>query len=71
MLMPSMWAGLVGIVLTASLLAVDWYIWDFRHRISQPGVSERTRRLAADGKHIIHARSASGRELVATLAPQS
>jgi hypothetical protein len=71
MLMPSILVGLVGIVLAASLLAADWYIWDFRHRISQPGVSKFARRMPADGKRIIHARSASGRGLCATFAPQS
>src|SRR5260370_31341938 len=68
-LMPSMSVGLVGGVLTAILLAVDWYIWDFRYWISR----QRAPELAppADGKDVIHVPSASGRELVVTLAPQS
>jgi len=71
MLMPSTLVGLLGIVSTAVLLAADWYIWDFRHRISQPAATERARRPVAGAGHMIHARSVSGRELVASLAPQS
>jgi hypothetical protein len=67
MLMPSIGAGLVGIVLTAVLLAADWYIWDFRHRIRTP---ELARHLAVNGKQIFHIRSVSGRELVGIPAPQ-
>src|SRR5260370_28765667 len=71
MLMPSTLVGLLGIVSTAVLLAADWYIWHFRHRISQPGATHHARRPVADGRHIIHVGSVSGRELVASLAPQS
>jgi hypothetical protein len=67
MLMPSTLVGLIGIVSTAVLLAADWYIWDFRHRIA---ATERARRPVAGSGHIIHARSVSGRQLVASLAPQ-
>jgi hypothetical protein len=71
MLMPSIGAGLAGIVLTAVLLAADWYIWDLRHRISQRRTPELARHLAVNGRQIFHVRSASGRELVGIPAPQT
>ena len=70
MLMPSMLVRLVGITLTAILMTADWYVWAFRHRISRHGAAEFAHRRLADRKHVVHARSASGRELVATPAPQ-
>jgi hypothetical protein len=70
MLVPSIWVGLAGIALTAILLAADWYIWDSRHRVSQPLAAEPAHRLVAEGKQMLHVPSASGRELIATLAPQ-
>jgi hypothetical protein len=70
MLMPSMWVGLAGILLTAILLAADWYIWDSRHQVSQRLAAEPAHRPVAEGKQILHVPSASGRELIATLAPQ-
>jgi hypothetical protein len=68
-LIPSMSVGLVGSVLTATALAADWYIWDFRYRLFRqrgPELSPPT-----DGMEVIHVSSTSGRELVVGLAPQS
>jgi len=67
-LIPSMFVGSVGVVLTAILLAADWYIWNFRYWIFRKRASELV--TPAEGKDIIYVPSASGRELV-TLAPQS
>jgi hypothetical protein len=71
MLMPSIWVGLAGVVLTAILLAADWYIWDSRRQVSQRLAAQPAHCLVAEGKQILHVPSASGRELIATLAPQS
>ena len=70
MLMPSIGVGLAGIVLTAILLAADWYVWDSRHRSSRRPAAEPVHGLLAESKQILHVPSASGRELIATLAPQ-
>ncbi len=70
MLIPSMYVGLIGIGLTAILLAADWYIWDSRYWISQQCAPELVQSIVANGKKAIHV-PASGRELVATLAPPS
>jgi hypothetical protein len=64
----SMLAGLSGVVLTALLAVADWYLWGSRHQISQRVVPAASPRPAAGVEHQIHIRSASGRELVASLA---
>ncbi len=64
-LLPSMGVGLVGSVLTAIVLAADWYIWDFRYRISRRRGPELD--PPGDSKDVIHVPSASGRELVVNL----
>jgi hypothetical protein len=70
MLIQSMW--LLGSALTAIALAADWYIWDPRYRrISgawEPRPGHRTR---TNGKDLIYAPSASGREVVATFTAPS
>lgn len=66
--MPSMLAGLSGVVLTAILMAADGYLWGSRHQVSQRIVPAAGTRLAAGVEHQIHVASASGRELVASLA---
>ncbi len=71
MLMPSIWVELLGIVLTAGLLAADWYIWESRHRPVRQPEQEIVHHPVAEGKEIFQVHSASGRELVATLAAQS
>jgi hypothetical protein len=71
MFTPSMWVGLAGIGCTLILLAADWYIWDPRYRISQRYAPRGAGQAVADDKDLIHVPSASGRELVATLAAQS
>jgi len=40
-LIPSMSAGLMGIVFVAALLGADWYIWDFRYQISRQRAPKR------------------------------
>jgi hypothetical protein len=64
-LMPTMGVGYVGALITTIAMAADWYIWKFRYRISR-------RPLAAPPKNedVIHASSASGRELLLIPAPQ-
>jgi hypothetical protein len=62
-LLPSMGVGLVGGALTAIVLAADWYIWDFRYRISL----RRGPELDSLGNARIHVPCASGRELVVNL----
>ena len=71
MLIPSMWVGLAGTVLAVILMAADWQIWEFRYRISRQRQSGLADRMVADSRHIFHVPSASGREMVATLAAQS
>jgi hypothetical protein len=60
MLMPSISAGLTGIVLAAILLAADWYIWDC-HRSSQ--------RLASKPAHY-HGRLGSWRSASRAARPR-
>jgi hypothetical protein len=62
--MPSMGVGLVGSLLTAIALAADWYIWKFRYWASSASSAP-----SAKDKSVIHASSASGRELVVSPAP--
>jgi hypothetical protein len=68
-LMPSMTAGFVSALVTAVALAADWYIWDFRRRISPHRAAELA--STARGKEVIHLPSASGREVVVIPAQQS
>jgi hypothetical protein len=65
----SMGVGLVGSVLTAIVLAADWFIWDLRYRISR----QRGPQLDPPGKgrDVIHVPSASGRELIVNCNPSN
>jgi hypothetical protein len=71
MLIPSIWVGMAGMVAAAILMAANWQIWESRYRISRQGQSGLDGRMGADRRQTFHVRSASGRELVATLAAQS
>jgi hypothetical protein len=62
MLPPSMGVGIVGSLVTAIVLAADWYVWDFRYRISQQNVSQGDR--SPGDKNVIYVPNASGREVV-------
>ena len=71
MLMSSMSVEVVAIVLTAILLAADWYIWDPRYRISRPCGTDLANRLVTQRKDKIHSRSAAAGALIAPVDPQS
>jgi hypothetical protein len=71
MLISSIDVGLAAIVLTAILLAADWYVWEPRYRISHPWGLDLANRPVADGKRQIQPRRAAGGGLVAALASQS
>lgn len=65
--LPSMGVGFAGGMITTIVLAADWFIWNFRYRISRlrgPDLGP-----PGDGKDVIHLPSASGRELVVNLEP--
>jgi hypothetical protein len=66
-LLPSIGVGMAGSALTALVLAADWFIWDFRYRISRRRGPELD--PPEDGQDVIHVPSASGRELVVNLEP--
>src|SRR5262245_36534175 len=66
-LLPSIGVGMIGSVLTAHVLAADWFIWDFRYWISRRRGPELD--PPADGQDVIHVPRASGRELVVNLEP--
>ena len=67
--LPSMGAGLGGSLLTTIVLAADWFIWDFRYRISRRRGPESD--PSGDGRDVILVPSASGREVVVNLVAQS
>jgi hypothetical protein len=70
MLMLSMW--LLGTAFTAGLLAADWYIWEPRYRrISRTWDPRPGHRMLAGGSDLVYAQSASGREVIATVAAPS
>ena len=48
MLIPSIGVGLAVMVLSAILLAADWYLWDPRCRPSGPYEPDLDRRLSGD-----------------------
>ncbi len=65
-LMPWILIGLTGIAVTAILAAAEWYIWDSRYRLAarfQAGSG-----APAGRKDVIQVPSASGRDVVVTLA---
>jgi hypothetical protein len=68
-LMPSACVGIVGIVVTAILMAANRYIWDFRYWAARQRASALGR--TAHTERLIHLPSASGRELVVNLAGPS
>jgi len=68
MLVPSTVVGLIGMALTGVLMVADWYIWDFRHRISAPGAPESMRRSTAARGEPFRARSGACRKFMARLA---
>jgi hypothetical protein len=65
-LVSSIRVGFVGTLLTAVLLAADWYIWKLRYQMSRRPVTP-----PPDGDGVMHLPSASGRELVVTYAPEA
>jgi hypothetical protein len=65
-LMPSIGVGLVGSLVVAMALAADWYIWKFRYWLSSASTVPPAR-----DESVIHVSSASGRELVLSLAPEA
>ena len=65
--LPSIGVGFVGSMLTVIVLAADWFIWDFRYRISRLRGPELG--PPGDGKDVIHVPSPSGSELVVNLEP--
>jgi len=67
-LMSWMSTGLIGTVVTAILAAVEWYLWDSRYRIAAQMPAGRSYARTADRKEAIQVPSASGRDLVVTLA---
>ena len=70
MLILSMW--LLGTVFTAGLLAADWYIWEPRYqRICQTSGPRPGHPTPVDGHALVYAQSASGREVIATVAAPS
>ena len=64
-LLPSIGVGMVGSALTAIVLAADWFIWDFRYRISRRCGPELD--PPGNAQDVIHVPSTSGRELVVNL----
>ena len=69
-LIPWMFAGLIGIVVTAILLAAEWYIWDSRYTMSAQLAPALARVHTAHHEEVIQVPSASGRDVVVTLAAQ-
>ncbi len=69
-LIPWIFGGLIGIVVTAILLAAEWYIWDPRYRIAAQITPGLARVRTADHEDVILVPSASGRDVVVTLAAQ-
>lgn len=69
-LIPWMFAGLIGIVVTAILLAAEWYIWDSRYTMSAQLAPGLARVHTAHHEEVIQVPSASGRDVVVTLAAQ-
>ena len=61
-LLPAMGVGIVGSLVTAIVLAADWYVWDFRYRISQQSVSQVA--PSPGDNNVIYVPSASGREVI-------
>lgn len=59
-----------GIVVTAILLGAEWYIWDSRYAISTQFPLRPERVGIANDEDVIQVASASGREVVVTLAAQ-
>ncbi len=58
---------LTGIVVTAILATAEWYIWDPRYRFATRFQAEFGARTA-DRRDVIQVPSASGRDVVVTLA---
>ena len=67
-LIPWMYAGLIGIVVTAILAAAAWYIWDPRYRIAEQLSHGPAQGYTAYHEEVIQVSSASGRDVVVTLA---
>lgn len=63
------WAfGLTGMMATAILLVAEWYIWDSRYRIAAHLASGVAHVRTANDEEVIQVPSASGRDVVITLA---
>jgi hypothetical protein len=64
MLMPSIWVGFIGTLVTSVLLAPDWYIWAPRYRISDRYDPDFDRRLITGGDHNLSPQYAAESALV-------
>ena len=69
-LIPWMFVGLLGIVVTAILLAAEWYIWGSRYRMSAQLALRPAGVRTSNDEDVIQVPSASGRQMVVTLAAQ-
>jgi hypothetical protein len=69
MLTSSMLIGLAGIVLTAALMAADWYVWEPRYRGLSAAAPELSHR--AEGSGSVRPRGIAGGQRVASFAPQT
>jgi hypothetical protein len=67
---PWMFVGLIGAAVSAILLVVEWYIWDSRYRMSAQLKLRPARVRTANNEDVIEVPSASGRQVVVTLAAQ-
>lgn len=65
-----MFVGLIGAAVSAILLVVEWYIWDSRYRMSAQLKLRPARVRTANNEDVIEVPSASGRQVVVTLAAQ-
>ena len=58
-LIPWMFTGLTGIVVTAILAAAEWYIWDSRYRIAERRAPGTARARSAGHVEVIRIPGAS------------
>ena len=69
-LIPRMFGGLIGIVVAAILLTAEWYIWGTRYRMSAQLAPGLAGVHTAHHEDVLLVPSASGRDVVVTLAAQ-
>jgi len=67
-LIPWMFTGLTGVVITAMLAAAQWYLWDSRHRTAAQLPAGLAQLHTTHHEDVIQVPSASGRDVVVTLA---